>query len=153
MPNLELKVPPPLVALVLAGLMWAVARLLPSPALAVPMRGWTALALALAGLAIAGSGAVAFRRAKTTVNPMKPEATTSLVVSGIYRVTRNPMYLGVLVVLLGWLVFLGNAWAALGPVLFVAWINRFQIVPEERVLRARFGAQFDAYAASVRRWL
>ena len=112
-----------------------------------------ALAFAVLGVAFSISGAVAFRRARTTKNPMKPQAASSLVVTGIYKLTRNPMYLGLALVLLGWAVFLWSPWALLGPVVFVAYISRFQISPEERVLGTLFGGEYSAYKARVRRWL
>ena len=94
-----------------------------------------------------------FRRARTTVNPLKPESASALVISGIYRHTRNPMYLGFAIILLGWCVLLGSAWAVLGVAGFVLYIGRFQIRPEERALRELFGAEFDAFCSRVRRWV
>jgi protein-S-isoprenylcysteine O-methyltransferase Ste14 len=117
------------------------------------MRLVVALVLVLMGAAVSLAGVVSFRRARTTVNPLKPEKTSSLVCSGIYRVTRNPMYLGFLLVLIGWAVMLGSAFAVFGPVLFVVYISLFQILPEERVLQNLFGDEFTAYRARVRRWL
>jgi protein-S-isoprenylcysteine O-methyltransferase Ste14 len=87
------------------------------------------------------------------VNPMTPEASSALVVAGIFRWTRNPMYLGMLVVLIAWALWLSNALAFIVLPLFVAYLNRFQILPEERALQARFGAEFERYCRSVRRWL
>lgn len=151
---LELRVPPPLVGVVVAGAMWLVAwslpPLLPLPA---PVRLPTAVILALAGVAIALSGVLSFRRAQTTVNPLKPETSTSLVSTGIYRFTRNPMYLGMLAVLVAWAAYLPSSWALLGPVAFALYITRFQIIPEERALHSLFGAAFVEYAHIVRRWL
>ena len=109
--------------------------------------------LALAGGAIALAGSLEFKRARTTVNPFKPESSTALVTSGIYRFTRNPMYVGLALLLLGWSAFLCSAWALFGPVIFVLYINRFQITPEERVLSAKFGAAYAEYTTRVRRWL
>ncbi|MDE2297312.1 MAG: isoprenylcysteine carboxylmethyltransferase family protein [Burkholderiales bacterium] len=153
MRTLELKIPPPVVALLVAGAMWGVAAVAPTLGLpAIPRRA-AAAALALAGLACALAGIVAFRRAHTTVNPMKPLASSSLVDSGIYRATRNPMYLGLAGVLVAWAVFLSSVWALLGPVAFVLYMNRFQIAPEERALSTLFGADYAAYRARVRRWL
>lgn len=149
---LELRIPPPLVGGLIGLAMWALTtRSLAG--LSESMRLVVALALVLMGAAVSLAGVVSFRRARTTVNPLKPEKTSSLVCSGIYRITRNPMYLGFLLVLIGWAVMLGSPFAALGPVLFVGYISRFQIVPEERVLASLFGDEFSAYRARVRRWL
>ncbi len=153
MQALELKVPPPALAVVIAAGMWVVARV--SPALALPplVRTVTALPVAVAGIALTIAAALSFRQAQTTMNPMQPQAAASLVRSGVYGVSRNPMYLGVLVVLLAWMAFLATPWAALGPAVFVLYINRFQIAPEERILSAKFGASYSEYKASVRQWL
>ncbi len=150
---LELKIPPPLVALVIGMAMWFAAGLGPILELPLAVRIAALLIIALAGGAIALAGDMAFKRAKTTINPLKPQNATALVTSGVYRYTRNPMYVGLALVVLGWAAFLGSAVALLGPVVFVAYITRFQITPEERVLSAKFGADFSAYTSRVRRWL
>ena len=92
-------------------------------------------------------------RARTTINPVKPSSASSLVITGIYRLTRNPMYLGSLFILLGWAVFLANVLAFLLLPGFVLYINRFQIIPEETALSGIFGSEFATYKANVRRWL
>lgn len=150
---LENRIPPPLVALVLAGSMWGIARVAPSLGLEFAIRVPVAVAIALAGLAFDFSGLLAFLRSKTTVNPLKPERASALVTGGVYRFTRNPMYVGMLLFLLAWGVYLDCLPAFIGPVLFVLYMNRFQIGPEERVLREKFGAPFEAYMGEVRRWL
>ena len=149
---LDLLIPPPLVALLAAAAMWGATLVAPSasgPSFRVPL----AIVLAIAGLAVSTSGRLAFRNAKTTANPLKPQAATSLVVAGIYKATRNPMYVGLALVLVGWAVFLWSAWALLGPVGFVAYIARFQIAPEERALGVLFGEEYSAYKSRVRPWL
>ena len=153
MPNLELKIPPPLVAVMTAGAMYGVASLLPVLALSPSVRVGAALALAVEGASFDLAGLVAFRRAKTTVNPMAPHQSSSVVSTGVYRFTRNPMYLGLVFLLLAWAVYLSSAWALLGVPVFMAYITRFQIKPEENVLAARFGKSYADYRARVRRWL
>ena len=149
---LETRIPPPVVALVVLLLMWNLAAWLPGP----PAPGWqvsAALALVAIGATFDLAALWAFHRARTTINPMKPQATTHLVTSGVYRLTRNPMYLGLLLFLSAAVVYLWSLWAVLGPLAFVAYITRFQIGPEERAMQVRFGAEFTAYCARVRRWL
>lgn len=153
MRTLELKIPPPAIALFIVGVMWIISLLAPSLAVPFLVRLVTAAIIALAGAGISLAGVISFRRAKTTVNPMKPTKTSSLVSSGIYRHTRNPMYLGLLLVLIAWAVFLSSVWPFVGPVTFVLYINRFQITPEERVLSAMFGSDYTVYKSRVRRWL
>ena len=149
---LELKVPPPIVALVTAVLMWLISRSLPVSALVFPARNAFAIGL-VAGFIIGILGVVTFRRAKTTVNPTKPQSSSSLVSWGVYRVTRNPMYLGGLLILIGWAIFLSKPIAFLFLPAYILYINLFQIVPEERVLTTLFGPDFIAYKSRARRWL
>jgi protein-S-isoprenylcysteine O-methyltransferase Ste14 len=150
---LELRVPPVVVVLAAGALMWALDWALPWPGTELPGRVLLASLAALAGIAVAIAGIVEFRRARTTVNPMQPEKASSLVDGGIYRVTRNPMYLGMALVLLGWAIWLGSLVALLVLPLFTAYLTRFQIIPEERALAATFGDAFAAYRQRVRRWL
>lgn len=151
--SLELKVPPVPLALLIAAAMWPVARLTPALTLVLPWRGAIAALLLAAGAALVLAGVLEFRRARTTVNPLRPAAATALVASGVYRISRNPMYAGLLAALGAWAYWLGNAAALPFLPAFVVYMNRMQIAPEERALRDRFGPEFDAYAASVRRWL
>jgi protein-S-isoprenylcysteine O-methyltransferase Ste14 len=150
---LEHRIPPPVVGLVVAGGMWGVAHLAPTLQLPTFLRAAVALAFAAIGVAVAVSGIMSFRRARTTVNPLKPETSAALVSTGIYSVTRNPMYLGMVLGLLAWTVYLASIWSLVGPVVFALYITRFQIVPEERVLGRLFGDDFAEYRKRVRRWL
>ncbi len=151
--QLELRVPPPVVAGATALLMWLAAR--PLAPLDFPLPGKTGLApaLAVAGLSLGVVALLQFKRARTSHHPRTPHEASTLVTGGLYRFTRNPMYLGVLLVLAGWAVWLANVAAFAGLPAFVAYLNRFQIGPEERALEARFGAAFAEYRRAVRRWL
>jgi protein-S-isoprenylcysteine O-methyltransferase Ste14 len=153
MKSLELKIPPPIVALLVGVAMWKIAKVCPSLDIPVLIREVTARALILVAAGIALPGFVALIKARTTFNSMKPKATSSLVTSGIYRFTRNPMYLSVLLMLIAWAIFLSSAWVLVGPIAFVLYINRFQIKPEERALARMFGTAYDEYKGRVRRWL
>jgi protein-S-isoprenylcysteine O-methyltransferase Ste14 len=151
--TLELKFPPLPLVLVVAALMWLVARAGLAGWVTLPGQRAIALGIILLGAGIVVLGIVTFRRVRTTVNPLKPETASTLVVSGIYRLTRNPMYVGFLLVLLGWALFLSNAVALAGVPAYFLYMNRFQIEPEERALTATFGAAYAAYKSRVRRWL
>jgi protein-S-isoprenylcysteine O-methyltransferase Ste14 len=153
MQALELKIPPPVVALIVVAIMWLLAHKAPTLDVPTTLRMACAAAVGLMGAAIGVAGKVGFRRAGTTANPMKPERASALVTGGIYRLTRNPMYLSLLLLLVAWAVFLASGWALLGPLVFVLYIGRFQIAPEERALAAMFGADYAAYKLRVRRWL
>lgn len=150
---LEARIPPPLLLLATALAMTACARLLPAPSLAFDGDRILALAVAAAGFAVLAAGALRFRAAGTTIDPTRPADASSLVDGGIYRFTRNPMYVGFALMLAAWALALGSPWAWIGPPAFVAWLQRYQIEPEERALRRVFGERYDAYARRVRRWV
>jgi protein-S-isoprenylcysteine O-methyltransferase Ste14 len=109
--------------------------------------------IALAGIALRAR-VTSFRRAQTTVDPTRPAKASALVVGGVYRLSRNPMYLGFLLLLLAWGVYLSHLPSLLlAPLAFVLYLNRFQITPEERALESLFGDEYRAYKREVRRWL
>ncbi|MFA5122386.1 isoprenylcysteine carboxylmethyltransferase family protein [Zavarzinia sp.] len=150
---LETRVPPLAVLAVFAAAMEGIALVSPSWSWRFAGQGVVAVVVAVAGVVVIGLGAFGFRRHGTTLNPVAPETASTLVTSGIYGITRNPMYVGMALGLLGWAVWLGHPAAALLVPGFVAYLTRFQIMPEERAIGAKFGAAFDAYRARVRRWL
>lgn len=153
--TLALKVPPALLVLLTAGGMWLVARLLPGLDPSLPLVGRLALGVALGftGMGVILAGVSAFRRHGTTVDPLHPDAASRVVRTGIYRRTRNPMYLGFTVALLGWAVGLGHPLALIVLPAFPLYLTRFQIRPEERALGAKFGEAYAAYLQDVPRWL
>ncbi|GAB3551374.1 hypothetical protein GCM10027343_35500 [Noviherbaspirillum agri] len=150
---LETRVPAPVVAIAIG-----VAMKLYAHAAHIPMDSWPILAevgvrLAQLSAVIAVLAFASFALARTTINPRHPSRASALVTSGVYRVTRNPMYLSLLLLLVAYAARLGSWSEGLGPVLFVAYVTRFQIIPEERVLEAKFGAAFLAYKGRTRRWI
>lgn len=153
MQALELKVPPPVVALLIGAAMWLAAGIGPVLELPLAVRLAASVAIALCGGGVAFAGRLEFKRARTTIDPLHPDKASTLVATGIYGRTRNPMYCGLTLVVAGWAIFLCSALALLGPPGFVLYITRLQIVPEERILSARFGAAYAAYTARVGRWL
>ena len=153
MSSLELKVPPPVLALLLGLLMWLASSLVAPVEVPFGPRVGVALVLASVGLVFGLTGMVSFWRAKTTINPTRPTATSSLVTSGAFRFTRNPMYLSLLLYLFAWAAYLSNLLALLFVPVYVLYINEFQIKPEERVLSSLFGPEYATYKGRVRRWL
>jgi len=151
--TLELKIPPAVVFLVCAGATWGLDLACPFAAFDFPGRQAAAHVFFLPGAVLGLGGVATFLLARTTLHTERPQRASKLVTTGIYRLSRNPMYAGLLCALVGGALALGNALALLAPAAFVAYMNRFQIRPEERALREKFGAAFDAYARSVRRWL
>lgn len=153
MQALELKIPPIVLVVLFALAMWLLAQWLPPLVLPALWGQVLAVVLAAAGSAVALAGVLAFRRANTTVDPRVPQQSSSLVIKGIYRYSRNPMYLGFLLLLTAWACYLMSLAAfALLP-LFMLYMNRLQIVPEERYLLDKFGTEYQAYLMQVRRWL
>jgi len=150
---LELKIPPVGLFLLTGLAMWLVNRFFPEFHWMFPgkeiIAGFFSACSALAGV----GGMIAFRRACTTVNPTTPEAASCLVRNGIYRISRNPMYLALLFLLIGWAIMLANPMNLLLLPVFVLYMNRFQILPEERMLLSLFGSDYSVYQQSVRRWL
>lgn len=148
---LECRVPPPIIAALTAAGLWVAARTGPVGA-TTGLRA-VGVTLGLTGLALALWAIASFRRRATTIHPLHPEQASALVVDGPNRWSRNPMYVGLLLVLTGWGCWLGTPWAVAGVPAAWVYLWRFQVQPEERALRARFGAEYDAYASRVRRWL
>lgn len=132
--------------------MWLVARSAPDVVAQDPFRIGAAL-FAVAGIAINVAGFLTIRRAGSTIDPTRPEAASALVIGGPFRWSRNPMYVGFTLMLLAWAAWLQSPWMFTGPVVFALYLSRWQIVPEERALRSRFGAAYADYEARVRRWL
>ncbi len=153
MSTLELKVPPVAQVVVTAAAMYGIAKVL--PALKFSFNGSAVLALGLAVIGVSSGimGVIQFREAQTTPNPQALEKVSSLVTSGIYNSGRNPMYLGLVLILLGWALYLSHLLAFVCVVFFVVYITRFQIQPEERMMAKKFGKHYQAYLAKVRRWI
>lgn len=150
---MQTKVPPPLYALAAAvmavgiNLLTPAWRLLPAPVL------WIGVALMAAGVAIIVIAVLQFMRARTTIEPMDPSRTSSMVTTGVYRVSRNPTYLAMFAEVLGLALILRNPLAMIGPLLFPVVITIVQIIPEERALGLKFPEQYQQYCARVRRWI
>jgi len=148
---LELKIPPLLVALIFGALIWA----LPSPYEKSNSMVLYVLSgiLFFIGSMVSVLGVWEFKKQKTTVNPMSPQESNSLVIRGIYKFSRNPMYLGFFLWLLSLGIFLRNPFSLILAAGFILYMNYFQIFPEERVLADSFGEDYLEYKNSVRRWI
>ncbi len=153
MQALELKIPPPLLYIICMLLMYVIRLLVPVCAVALPFSEWIVSGCVLAAGCFGLSGVYEFKKAKTTVHPVKMEGVTAIVDSGAYRFTRNPMYLGLLLLLFGFGYWQQNLLSLAVCVGFVVYMNRFQIKPEERFLKQEFGKAYSDYKARVRRWI
>ena len=153
MKALELKIPPVLLTLLFGLLAYLVSRFTPGVAVPGGLKLAVFIMLTLAAAAIGLAGVSAFRQANTTVNPLTPDACSTMVDSGVFSYTRNPMYLALLLVLIGWSFYLANLFSLMTTVGFIFYINRFQIQTEEQALEKNFGEPFTNYKKQVRRWL
>lgn len=150
---MKLLIPPPIVALITGVLIWGGNAIAPQWQITFPFQVPIAASLIAIGLMLDITSILAFRRVKTTVTPLAPEKASSLVIGGLYKFTRNPMYLGLLLILSGVCILIGNPAGVVALIGFVAYINAFQIKPEERLLEQNFGAEYLRYQQTVRRWL
>lgn len=153
MPNLETKIPAPVVAIAVGALMKLYASIAQVSLDASPLLAEIGIRLSQLSAVIALLAFASFGLARTTINPLDPSRASALVTGGIYRVSRNPMYLSLLLLLIAYALRLGSWVAWLGPALFAMYVTRFQIIPEERILEVKFGAAFLAYKSRTRRWI
>lgn len=153
MTSLELKVPPIALVFIFMFSMWLVSAQLPKPDILGSGSTIAAAFIVIFGAAVSISGVLAFRQAQTTVNPLAPQEASTLVKSGVYRITRNPMYVGFLLFLIGFGIYLQSVYSLVLCLGFVVYMNRFQIGPEERCLEAHFRNEFVLYKDKVRRWI
>jgi protein-S-isoprenylcysteine O-methyltransferase Ste14 len=150
---LELRIPPLALTVAVVAAMFGTAHCLPD--LRVEWSGSTAAGtvVAVVGAMLAILGVHEFRRASTTVNPLTPDNASRVVKGGVYRLSRNPMYLGMALLLLALALHQSHALSFAWVAGYVAYLNRFQIRPEERALETLFGDEYRAYARAVRRWI
>ncbi|QWX82602.1 isoprenylcysteine carboxylmethyltransferase family protein [Cellulophaga sp. HaHaR_3_176] len=149
---MHLKIPPIVILLIAGILMYVLAYFLPVGFFDFTGRFYLMYILFGLSSIIAVTSILKFLKNKTTINPVKLEGVSSLVITGIYSFTRNPMYLAMLLLLLVWALYLGNAFNAVLAALFVSYMNKFQIIPEEKALLELFGKEYKNYKISVRRW-
>lgn len=150
---LENKIPPPIVTAIFALVIWLVRGLGPTIPIYGGLKTAIVAVLVAAALFIDISALLEFRKFKTTINPLSPEKASSIVTTGIFSKTRNPMYLGMLILLIAWAIFNGAIIGLAIIPLFWAYITRFQIIPEERVLIEKFGQEYLDYLKRVKPWL
>ena len=150
---MKLKIPPPIVAFTFALVMWVTSVATSGATFESELLVPLSLLILVAGLSVNILALVTFRRGKTTINPLKPDTASQLMMTGIYRLSRNPMYLGMLLMLCAWTIWLGNLFNLVVLPLFVWYMTRFQIIPEELALAELFPEEFSTFKAEVRRWI
>lgn len=149
---MKLKIPPPLVTLIFAILMYVLAKFLPIGYVDFFGRTYLAYALFILAMIVMAVSLGQFFVSKTTIDPLNPSKVSKLVVNGIYQYTRNPMYLSMLLILLAIAVYLSNAFNVLIAATFVSYMNKFQILSEEKALVKKFDKEYKQYCILVRRW-
>lgn len=149
---MRLKLPPVIVFLIFSVLMYVLGKWLPVGDFDFFGREVLIVVLSVVAMAVMIISIVQFFRARTTVDPRTPSKADRLVTGGLYKYSRNPMYLAMLLVLLAWGLWLGNAFNTLVAAAFVGYMNRFQIIPEEEALLRAFGTEYRQYLGKVRRW-
>ena len=149
--SLKNKIPPPLVTLFFGVMIYYSTALIPS--VLFKYQCLLAVLVLMLGIAIMLAAILTFRRLQTTVNPLKPSMATSLAISGIFRLSRNPMYLGMLLILMAVSLASGAVAGLLLLPVFIAYISFFQILPEEQAMRELFSDQYAEYCKKVRRWI
>lgn len=150
---LKLKIPPPVYVLIFAMLMYFLAQYWPVLTLFSEPVTNIAYVFVVIGIALDLSAVSQFFRSKTTLNPIKPNNTQQVVSTGMYRISRNPMYLGMLFILIAWAIHLAVLTPFLLLPIFMLVLTVQQIIPEEKILTQKFGASYLQYKQQVRRWL
>jgi len=153
MKALETLIPPPIVTVIIMILMYWVPRSILASSIQSNLLFFVAIATGLAAIMIMLAGIAAFAKDRTTLNPMRIDQASTLVTSGIFKFTRNPMYLGDVIFLFAWCLLLATPWAIFGPFLLMIYLTQFQIKPEERMMQQKFGTAYKAYQSQVRRWI
>mgnify|MGYP001553957393 CR=1 FL=1 len=150
---LKTKIPPPVYALLAAGLMWLVHQDVPIGQLIPTAYRPLAWVFVVLGLSLDLTSLALFFTRRTTPNPINPANARELVISGMYRFTRNPMDVGLLLLLIAWAIWLGSVSAVLVIPMFMWVLTQIQIKPEERALAQKFGDDYQHYLKQVRRWI
>lgn len=150
---LKLKVPPVAVAILTAAIMKLLETWFSGAGFVSQHHSTLALLIFLMGTIIGVAAVIEFLRKSTSLNPHKPQNASTLVNKGVYKFSRNPMYLALLLLLISWAFYLANFVAFLMLPVFVWYMNEFQIKPEEDSMREKFGAGFESYERRIRRWI
>lgn len=149
---MKLKIPPVLVVMIFGSLMYLFAKFSPVGYFDFSGRSYLMYGLLTIAVCIGVIAVIQFFKTKTTIDPSKPSKAVKLVTSGMYQYSRNPMYLGLFLLLLAWGLWLGNAFNILIAVGFVGYMNKFQILPEEEALSKIFDKHYRRYCTLTRRW-
>ena len=146
-----LKIPPPILVLILASSNYFSSKKI--DLIHLPNQDLISILILLIGMLILINPIFKFIKSKTTIDPIKFKKVNKLITSGIYKYSRNPMYLGLLMIVISTSIFYLNIFSITTPLFFYFWINRFQIKREEIFLTEKFGKEYLLYKAKTRRWI
>ena len=146
-----IKIPPPILALILVSSNYFLSKKIDP--IHLPNQDLISIIILLIGLLILTNPIFKFIKSKTTIDPIKFKKVNKLIISGIYKYSRNPMYLGLLMIVISTSIFFLNIFSITTPLLFYCWINRFQIKREEIFLTEKFGEEYMSYKIKTRRWI
>ena len=146
-----LKIPPPLLVLILVIANYFSSKKI--DLIHLPNQDLISILILLIGILILINPIFKFIKSKTTIDPIKFKKVNKLIISGIYKYSRNPMYLGLLMIVISTSIFFLNIFSITTPLLFYCWINRFQIKREEIFLTEKFGEEYMSYKIKTRRWI
>lgn len=150
-PDISPLVHPPLVPLMFLAIAYFLRRFVPFPYTAPEFLQVVGLALTFVGFVLGIGAFIEFRKAHTTLNPHG--STKHLVTSGVYRFTRNPIYLGFLLMVVGLPLNSGSYWGLVMAPFYMMTMSRLIIEKEEAYLERKFGETYAGYTSRARRWL
>ncbi len=150
--KLSLKIPPPLIAFGAVLFLYALNNFAPLYRINFLYQSYLSISVVCIGTTIALIAIVKFKQLQTPIDPRQPDKTHRLANSGIYKISRNPMYLGILLILVGIGIYLGAVSGLLAIATFVTYITKYQIIPEEKVLTMKFKERYQKYSRNVPRW-
>lgn len=153
MKKLEAKIPPAMLFILAAISIWIISKYTAGFEIKNITKNSIVTLITITGLIFGFSGIISFKKSNTSVDPTNPESADTLVSSGIYRVSRNPMYLSLVFLLIAMVLYLESLWSIIVVCLFVVYMNRFQIIPEERAMIKLFGNEYVDYMQRVRKWI
>ena len=146
-----LKIPPPLLVIILVISNYFSSKKI--DLIILPNQNLISFIILLIGVLILITPIFKFIKSNTTIDPIRFKKVNKLITTGIYSYSRNPMYLGLLIIVISTSIFYLNIFSTTTPILFYCWINKFQIKREEIFLKEKFGNEFLSYIKKTRRWI
>ena len=151
--NFELKIPPVLVTLITILIAYVLAKAIPITIIDILYNDVVAGCFIFLGFVLILNSLFIFKYHETTANPLKPETSSTLVTTGTYKLSRNPIYLGLLLIVLGMIIYYKALSSIIIIPIFIWYMTQYQIIHEENAMKSLFGSEYENYYQRVRRWL